>query len=326
MKLAFGPSSWNYPGWHGLVFNKKYRRRQSGEIPGIGAEHVIADRQCLKEVVAYPWFQTACADYAFYRFPDDMAKTIETDVSFLTPQFPLAFKATRTITEFWKYDNRQRLKNPMFLNAALFQRRFLHPILAMVGPDLVRVVMLEFSPFDELDLPADRFAERLDDFFSQLAEPRLPLACELRSPHLLTQDYLTVLHKHRVGHVFNHWVKMPSPRDQLEALGGTTAHSVCRVLTPLGMAYMKAKAQFYPYDSLKRPDDGMIASTIDVIHTAFDNEDLVSVYVNNRAEGNAIATIRRLIDRLKPSARESLTMTEQPETKVASEKPQLDLF
>ena len=53
--IHFGGSSWKYPGWKGIVYNRKYRSKKS------------FNEQSLAEYSEV--FSTVCADFALYDFP-----------------------------------------------------------------------------------------------------------------------------------------------------------------------------------------------------------------------------------------------------------------
>jgi len=53
--IYFGSSSWKYPGWQGMVYNRTYPSKKAFE------------RECLTEYSEL--FPTVCADFALYNFP-----------------------------------------------------------------------------------------------------------------------------------------------------------------------------------------------------------------------------------------------------------------
>ena len=56
--MRFGGSSWNYPGWRGLVYHRDYE--------GKGAS-----TRMLEEYAAFPLFRTVGIDSSFYAPPTD---------------------------------------------------------------------------------------------------------------------------------------------------------------------------------------------------------------------------------------------------------------
>ena len=56
--MRFGASSWNYPGWRGLVYHRDY--------PGRGAP-----ARMLEEYAAFPLFRTVGIDSSFYAPPTE---------------------------------------------------------------------------------------------------------------------------------------------------------------------------------------------------------------------------------------------------------------
>jgi uncharacterized protein YecE (DUF72 family) len=56
--IRFGGSTWNYPGWRGLVYHRDYE--------GKGAS-----ARMLEEYAAFPLFRTVGIDSSFYAPPDE---------------------------------------------------------------------------------------------------------------------------------------------------------------------------------------------------------------------------------------------------------------
>ena len=56
--VRFGASSWNYPGWRGLVYHRDYHGRG-------------ASARMLEEYAAFPLFRTVGIDSSFYAPPTE---------------------------------------------------------------------------------------------------------------------------------------------------------------------------------------------------------------------------------------------------------------
>ena len=137
----------------------------------------------------------------------------------------------------------------------------------------------------------EAFSEKLNNFLSQLRTD-FRYAVEVRNREFLTAEYFQMLASHNVAHVFNHWTQMPSIGEQIAIEGSLSAdHIVMRILTPLGVAYKQAVADFFPYNELKRPMETMRRDVADLAVKAIKLKKKAYAIVNNRAEGNAPGTI-----------------------------------
>ncbi len=76
-EIRFGTSSWNYPGWRGLVYQRSYRGR------GASAE-------MLEEYAPFPLFRTVGIDSSFYAPPTP--ETLESYARHLPAGFPCVSK------------------------------------------------------------------------------------------------------------------------------------------------------------------------------------------------------------------------------------------
>ena len=132
--IYFGTSSWKYPGWQGLVYNRSYPSKKAFE------------RECITEYSGV--FPTVCADFALYDFPDAEQMRILHDTT--ADDFRLSLKVTDRIT-IKRYPNLPRhganagRENPDFLNVELFEDAFLRPVEALGKKR--GVIIFEFSAF-----------------------------------------------------------------------------------------------------------------------------------------------------------------------------------
>jgi hypothetical protein len=93
---------------------------------------------------------------------------------------------------------------------------------------------------------------------------------------------------------------MPSLGEQLDLAGSRTAPDFCgaRLLLAPGRKYEEAVKRFSPYDKIKEINpDGRAAARrlIGEIASGGDGTQAF-IYVNNRFEGNALATIAALLE------------------------------
>jgi uncharacterized protein YecE (DUF72 family) len=153
-------------------------------------------------------------------------------------------------------------------------------------------VIFEFGSFSKKTFSeVSEFLERLDPFLAKLP-PDFRYALEIRNPDLLEPDYFACLRRHKVAHVFNAWSRMPELRDQMALPDSFTADFiVSRALLRQGRSYEDAVQLFSPYTEVKDPNPQVRASLRDIIRIAQDKQMTAFLFVNNRLEGNAPATI-----------------------------------
>jgi uncharacterized protein YecE (DUF72 family) len=121
-------------------------------------------------------------------------------------------------------------------------------------------------------------------------------AVEIRNKEYLTPDYFAVLARHKVAHVFNAWTRMPTVADQIATPGAFTADfSVVRALLQKGRTYEQAVSLFEPYQEVQRPDPSTRDALRRIADRALRVREPAFVFVNNRLEGNAPATIEAVV-------------------------------
>jgi len=279
--VRFGTSTWTYDGWFGDVYHRHYR----GPQPALR----------LEEYARYPLFRTVGIDSAFYDPPSE--KELESYARALPPGFPCVSKVWDRITAKRLGQDAPQpglagMRNPDFLNAALFKDSVLGPY-SRVFRDHAGCFVFEFQAMRGKDLPDPlQWADQLDDFLGEL--PRdFRYAVELRNSELLTGVHGEVLKRHGVAHVFNSWTEMPPIGDQVE-LGWTfpTSFTVARALLKPGRRYGNAVKQFQPYDRVQEPLADLRNDLVRLVTQAHRQRVEAFILANNRAEGNAPGTIR----------------------------------
>ncbi len=284
--VFLGTSSWTFPGWKGLVY------------PGEPTQAELIDSG-LEVYARHPLFNTVAIDRSYYAplTADELAKYAKQ----LPPGFRCVMKVPSRVCSY--LDPRTRAPNPNFLDV----RRFLDEVLTParerfadhLGPLLFQMLPLSLSEL----LPPAAFAMKVDRFFSQL--PHGPqYAVELRNPAWLTPGYLSVLARHGVAHVFNHWERMPTLGEQLARAGTLSApFSVCRLLLPQGVGYEEAREAFAPFDRLQAIDHAMRADVQRLVELTGAQGRQLWIIVNNKAEGSSPLTVRALLERMGSAGR-----------------------
>jgi uncharacterized protein YecE (DUF72 family) len=294
--IYLGTSSWKYPGWLGQLYSPA-RYEYRGKVAKCRFE-----KNCLEEYAEV--FPSVCVDASFYRFPG--AKYLQ-DLAHQVPKdFRFSHKATDTITI--KHFPQQRRHgeyagkdNPCFLDANLFLQSFLKPLEPY--REQTGIIMFEFSRFYQRDFEHGRdFVAALDAFLAELPTEQWDFGVELRNPEFLKKPYFETLARHRVGHVYNQWQRMPSLAEQI------TLQDPDREITPIasrlllksGRNYESAVESFEPYDRIQEPQLEVRSAASNLIRKLSEKPKgrRSFLYVNNRLEGNALSTIAAILDLL----------------------------
>jgi uncharacterized protein YecE (DUF72 family) len=278
--VRFGTSSWTYPGWKGMIYQRDY--------PKTGASAAM-----LEEYARFPLFRTVGIDSTFYAPPTP--ELLQSYARVLPTGFRCVSKVWDRLTVHTFPKARYRAlggeRNPDFLNPELFLDEVLRPCEAHfaghVGPFVFEFQTIARSA----RLTAQDFANLLDQFFTRL--PReVPYAVELRNLEFLTPPYFAVLREHNVAHVFNSWTRMPPVGEQMELPGAFSApFTVARILLRPGRTYSEAVDAFAPYDRIQDRNPELRRDIARLIRQAVALRIPAYVLVNNRAEGSAPITI-----------------------------------
>lgn len=279
-QVRFGPSSWTYPGWTGLVYDGPYPKRDASTL-------------LLAACARWPLFRTVGIDSAFYAPPSP--RTLERYAQQLPEGFECVSKVWQEITvHTWtrgQDKHRAGEQNENFLNADLFVESVYGPYRenfhGHMGP-----FIFEFSPFGRnAGLTPEDFANRLDRFLERLPADAA-YAIELRDQDYLTPMYLEVLRAHGAAHVLNSWTRMPTIGEQLEAgVAALAPFVVCRALLPPGMRYTESVEAFAPFDRIREPNPGLRADLLRLVATVEELGVPGFIIVNNRTEGCSPLTI-----------------------------------
>jgi uncharacterized protein YecE (DUF72 family) len=183
--------------------------------------------------------------------------------------------------------------NENFLNARLFANSFLRPC-ESIRPQ-VGLLMFEFSRFWPDEYQHGRgFIADLNKFLGQLPGG-WPYGVEMRNRNWLKPEYFECLAQHQVTHVFNSWEAMPPVSEQMALPGSRTnpALVAARFLLKPGRKYEEAVKTFAPYDRLKEevPEARAAGKALIAEGKEAGPARKTFVFVNNRLEGNALATI-----------------------------------
>jgi uncharacterized protein YecE (DUF72 family) len=288
-RIYIGCSSWKYPGWLDQIYTRSnYLSRGRFSKKAFEAE-------CLREYAGI--FPTVCGDFAFYQFPsEDFWQRLFAQTP---PGFQFAFKVPEQITcklfpSHPRYGAQGGCENPSFLDFYLLQEGFLRP-LEPYGQK-ISVLIFEFGTFAKgVFSDTGEFLERLDPFLAALPR-QFRYAVEIRNDEFLEAEYFRCLRSHQVAHVFNAWARMPELKDQLAIPESITADFiVSRALLRRGRPYEQAVKLFSPYTKIQDPNPEVRAALRELIERARESRRAAYIYVNNRLEGNAPATIMAVV-------------------------------
>jgi uncharacterized protein YecE (DUF72 family) len=284
--LRFGTSSWSFPGWVGLVWDRPV------------TAGVLA-RDGLPAYARHPLLRTVGIDRTFYgpidaeafgavaaQVPDDFRFLVKAHEVCTLQRFPL----------HERYGERRGQINAHFLHAGYATNEVVRPIVEGLGGK-AGPILFQLPPQAAAAMGgAARFAERLHGFLEGL--PAGPLyAVELRTPELLTRDYAAVLRDVGAVHCVNAHPTMPSVGRQADRAGLDAAPAVVvRWMLGHGQAYDAAVERYRPFDRLVDPDDGTRDAIAALCRSAGSRP--AYVIVNNKAEGSAPESIRRLAEAL----------------------------
>jgi len=286
--LRLGTSSWAFPGWADLVYDRAYPQQR-------------LSRTGLRAYAAHPLLRAVGIDRSYYApLPAEEFAAYAAEVPH---DFRFLVKAHEACTiavypRHARYGAQRGQPNPRFLDPAYAIEQVIGPMLAGLG-DKAGPLLFQFSPTDIEALGGPRwFAERLHRFLSAL--PRGPLyAVELRNRELLTGAYSEALASTGVCHCINIYPGMPNPMQQL----GRTHHErapalVCRWMLHPRMTWEQAEQGYAPFDRIIDEDEERRA---DLTRLCQRGEQLglpIHLIVNNNAEGSSPLTIVELARRI----------------------------
>lgn len=293
-QIRLGTSSWSYPGWAGMVWDRPY------------ADSMLS-RHGLAAYSAHPLFRAVSVDKGFYK-PLSVVEYARFAAA-VPPGFRFVVKAPSVVTDALvrSDDGRGKQLNPAFLNPDIAVNEFVQPALDGLG-EKIGALVFQLSP-----LPMSMLAnpqgllERLALLLQALPalRPLAPdgvVAVEVRDPALLGQALAKVLRDAGATFCLGLHAKMPTIEAQLPMLRALwPGPLVCRWnLNPVNGAYgyEDARDLYAPYDKLVDVDLPTRASLARVATATARAGQPVYITVSNKAEGSAPLSIRGLAETL----------------------------
>jgi uncharacterized protein YecE (DUF72 family) len=298
----FGTSSWNFPGWAGIVYADT-------------SPEAELSRHGLHALSRHPLLRSVSLDRAFYR---SLVRATYANLAAQVPDtFRFLVKAPASVTDAVVRDSARGqavAPNPGFLDPAAALAQALEPACAGLGPKLGTLVFqLSPLPWNLLRDAAGPALDRLEAFWSRLM-PAVPagvdIALEVRDPLLLQPALARQLRTHGVRYCLGLHDRMPPIDAQLDMLRALwPGNLVCRWNLQRGLRYTQARGAFTPFDRLQAPDVAtrtqlarVIAGTLRAGHRA-------CVTINNKAEGSAPLSVFRLAEAVLEAARSAGRLT-----------------
>ena len=287
-RVRLGTSSWSFPGWSQLIYAAPY------------ADSALS-RHGLAAYAAHPLMRTVGIDRTFYA-PINEAdfRAYATQARAVSPPFRFLVKAPMLFTgPRLRSDDGRWSDNEAFLNASLATAQFVLPATRgldeMCGP-----LVFQFPPLGPRYTRSPlRFADALAEFLLALPVPSGAAfyAVEVRDPELLTDDYLAALCAGQATHCIAIHARMPPAIEQARYWreSGQTP-LVIRWSLHSGFKYEEAKARYAPFNALVDEDPDGRSQVAQLVREAADGDLDAYVIVNNKAEGSAPLTIRKLAD------------------------------
>jgi uncharacterized protein YecE (DUF72 family) len=292
-RLALGTSSWHFPGWAGLVWDRP--------LPA-----AVLSRTGLAVFARHPLLRTVSLDRAFYR------PLPATDYAALAAQVPAGFrfvvKAPALVTDACLRDARGRETgaNPRFLDPRTAVDACAAPAAEGLGAAL-GVLVFQLSP-----LPAawrDRPEALLPRLEAMLAAVRATLppavltALEVRDASWLTPATAQVLRTLGVRYALGLHDRLPAIDEQLPMLRATwPGDLVCRWNLQRGQRYAQARDAWAPFDRLCAPDPATREALTRVAAATLAAGHRVFVTINNKAEGCAPRSVLALAEAIERAA------------------------
>jgi uncharacterized protein YecE (DUF72 family) len=280
-EIRLGPSTWSFPGWAGLVYDRKYTpTRLAHEGLAALAQHPLLRAAGVDRTHYAP---IPAAEFAAY------AEVVPAGFRFLV-------KAHEALTlarfpDRPRYGRDRGLGNPLYLDPAYAAEAVVAPYVEGLR-EKGGALLFQFAPQD-LGGPA-RFADELGAFLAAL--PRGPLyAVELRNRELLVPRYAEALAAAGAVHCINAHPRMPDVRTQAALTGLATAPAlVVRWLLGPGETYEEAGKRFAPFDRLQEEDPAARRGLATLARESVARSQPVLITVNNNAEGSAPLSIESL--------------------------------
>jgi uncharacterized protein YecE (DUF72 family) len=290
-RLRLGTSSWHFPGWAGLVWDRGYPA-------------ATLSRHGLPAYAAHPLLRTVSLDRSFYRpLGADAYRGLATQVP---AGFAFVVKAGARVCDAVLRDGasgRPLRPNPDFLDIRHALDDIVRPALTGLGERLGAIVF-QLSPLPVRWLGSATWrAGLLQRLAALLAAVRgaLPagvsVGVEPRDAALLAPDFMSVLREHGARPVLglhDRLPPLPAQRSLLRLAG--PGDLLCRWNLQRGQRYGEARERWAPFDRLQSPDPETRRALARCLLDTLAAGARVFVTINNKAEGSAPRSVLALAE------------------------------
>ena len=291
-QVRLGGSTWSYPGWAGLVWDRPYSESQLA-------------RRGLLAYSRHPLLRCVCVDRSFYRSLsasqyEQLAQQVDEDFRFIV-KGPALVCDPQVRDE----DGRGRQINPAFLDPQLALQEFVQPAMEGLGRRL-GVLVFQLSP-----LPP-QWLSRMEDCLAKLdallaalpslrdCSPDGQIAIEVRDAQWLSPAFVEILKRHGVRYCLGLHPKLPPIEEQLWVLRRLwPSPLVCRWNLhrdhgPFG--YEEAEKRYGDYSQLMDPDPATRTVLARVARATAAAGLPVYIGISNHAEGCAPRSAQALAE------------------------------
>ena len=283
-RVRLGTSSWTFPGWHRLVYDRE-------------APQKVLSQRGLAAYARHPLLNTVGVDRTYYRpISEREYRAYAHDVP---GSFRFLVKADRLVTSPHQpegYGVRQ--PNPYFLDPSYASEEVVGPMVEGLGRK-AGPLLFQFSPMPPAMVGGTgAFLERLHRFLDAL--PKGPLyAVELRTPAFLNATYAELIDGLDVAHCYNVHPTMTPIDEQLRVVSAFYQPAlVVRWMLHGSFQYEVAKERYAPFDRLVDEDPTSRESIARAVIDALVAERQAFVIANNKAEGSAPLSVFRLAEHI----------------------------
>lgn len=282
--LRMGTSSWSFPGWEGLVYDRRVSQKTLA-------------RHGLAAYAGHPLLRTVGLDRTYYR--SISAEDFRAYADVVSDDFLFLVKADRLVTSPHDPEGYGvRRPNPLFLDPAFATDTIVGPMVEGLG-EKAGPLLFQFSPIPP-NLVGGRaaFIDRLQGFIEALPQGVL-YAIELRTAAFLTEGYADLLETVGAAHCYNVHPAMASLSRQLSIVSPFYQPAlVIRWMLHAGLQYEVAKDRYEPFDRIVDEDAESRERIAVAVLDALVAERPAFVIANNKAEGSAPQSIFRLAERI----------------------------
>lgn len=278
--VYLGTSSWSFPGWGGLVYDRD------------ASERILAS-EGLGPYGAHVLFRSVGVDRGYYRpLPATVFEAYRRQLREVGARLRFVVKAHRDCVSPVRPDG---TPSPHYLDADYAIREVIEPARSGLADDL-GAILFQFSPTRYSSSSEVRgFLRSLWEFL--VALPRdVPYAVEIRSGPLLNDDYLRLLRSVGASHSYLSHPSLPPLRVQAKILPpASMPFLLVRWMLHRAQRYEEARARYAPFRSVIDPDPRSRAEIGELVRAFGVREECpMYIVVSNKAEGCAPLSVREL--------------------------------